>query len=55
MNTESVYALDFDQIGLKDVATVGGKNASLGQLFNGLKPMGVGVLDGSGGKPYDEG
>lgn len=46
MNTESVYALDFDQIGLKDVATVGGKNASLGQLFNGLKPMGVGVLDG---------
>ncbi len=46
MNTESVYALDFDQISLKDVATVGGKNASLGQLFNGLKPMGVGVLDG---------
>jgi pyruvate,water dikinase len=42
----SDYALDFDQISLKDVARVGGKNASLGQLFNALKPIGVGVIDG---------
>jgi pyruvate, water dikinase len=29
-----------------DVARVGGKNASLGELFRVLKPKGVGVLDG---------
>jgi pyruvate,water dikinase len=28
------------------VARVGGKNASLGELFRVLKPKGVGVLDG---------
>ncbi len=46
MATTPIYTLDFDEIGLKDVARVGGKNASLGQLFNALKPMGVGALDG---------
>ena len=46
METTPIYTLDFDEIGLKDVARVGGKNASLGQLFNALKPMGVGALDG---------
>ena len=40
------YTLDFSQIGMQDVARVGGKNASLGQLFRELKPQGVGVLDG---------
>ena len=38
--------LDFGQIGMGDIARVGGKNASLGQLFNALKPQGVGVVDG---------
>ena len=38
--------LDFSQIGLNDLPRVGGKNASLGQLFNSLKPKGVSVLDG---------
>ena len=46
MNTSLVYTLDFDQITLKDVPRVGGKNASLGELFNALKPQGVSVLDG---------
>jgi pyruvate,water dikinase len=41
-----VYTLDFSEIGLKDVGQVGGKNASLGELFNSLKPKGVGVIDG---------
>ena len=41
-----IYTLDFSQIGMEDVARVGGKNASLGQLFRELKPQGVGVLDG---------
>lgn len=41
-----VYTLDFSEIGLQDVGQVGGKNASLGELFNSLKPKGVGVVDG---------
>jgi pyruvate,water dikinase len=46
MTTTPIYTLDFGEIGLKDVARVGGKNASLGQLFNALRPLGVGALDG---------
>ena len=46
MATTPIYTLDFGEIGLKDVARVGGKNASLGQIFNALKPKGVGALDG---------
>ncbi len=42
----AVYTLDFSQITLKDLGKVGGKNASLGQLFNAVKPKRVGVLDG---------
>ncbi|HEU4715096.1 MAG TPA: phosphoenolpyruvate synthase [Pyrinomonadaceae bacterium] len=41
-----VYTLNFAQIGIKDVGRVGGKNASLGELFNSLSAKGVGVLDG---------
>ncbi len=44
--TPSPYVLDFADISLTDVASVGGKNASLGELFRSLKPKGVGVLDG---------
>ena len=40
------YTLDFSEIGIQDVPRVGGKNASLGQLFRELKLQGVGVLDG---------
>ena len=38
--------LDFSDITLADLPRVGGKNASLGELFRSLKPKGVGVLDG---------
>jgi pyruvate,water dikinase len=38
--------LDFGEISLKDVPHVGGKNASLGELFRALAPIGVGALDG---------
>jgi pyruvate,water dikinase len=41
-----MYVLDFSEIALSDVGRVGGKNASLGELFRALKPAGVGVLDG---------
>ncbi len=40
------YVLDFSNIRLGDVSRVGGKNASLGELFQALKPHGVGVVDG---------
>jgi len=45
-NQPLIYTLDFAEIGIKDISRVGGKNASLGELFNALKPQGVGVIDG---------
>jgi pyruvate,water dikinase len=45
-NTELCYTLNFEEITLKDIRRVGGKNASLGELYNSLKSKGVGVLDG---------
>ena len=45
-HNQLIYTLDFAEIGLKDIGRVGGKNASLGELFNSLKPQGVGVIDG---------
>jgi pyruvate, water dikinase len=38
--------IDFADVTLDDVSRVGGKNASLGELFRRLKPQDVGVLDG---------
>lgn len=38
--------LFFRQIGIKDIGNVGGKNASLGELFNQLGPQGIPVPDG---------
>lgn len=46
MSAKLLYTLGFGQISLKDLPRVGGKNASLGELFNMLKPKGIGVLDG---------
>ena len=46
MTTHLTYTLNFSQISLKSLPVVGGKNASLGELFNTLKPKGIGVLDG---------
>jgi pyruvate,water dikinase len=46
MNSTPAFTLDFSDITLADVARVGGKNASLGELFGSLKPQGVGVVDG---------
>lgn len=40
------YTLKFSEIRMSDVPRVGGKNASLGELFVALKPRGVSVLDG---------
>jgi pyruvate,water dikinase len=46
MKQTPTYTLDFNQISLGDVNLVGGKNASLGELFNQLRSEGVGVIDG---------
>lgn len=40
------HVMDSEQIGSRDLARVGAKNASLGELFRALKPKGVGVRDG---------
>src|SRR5438552_10687074 len=40
------YTMNFDEIRLADISRVGGKNASLGELYNALRPLGVGALDG---------
>jgi pyruvate,water dikinase len=46
MDDLTKYTLDFSEIQMSDIGRVGGKNASLGEMFNALKPKGVSVLDG---------
>ncbi|APW60541.1 phosphoenolpyruvate synthase [Paludisphaera borealis] len=43
---ESRFIRRFDQIGIEDVPLVGGKNASLGEMYRELTPKGVRVPDG---------
>ncbi|MCX6989688.1 MAG: phosphoenolpyruvate synthase [Chlamydiae bacterium] len=40
------YILWFDQIGIEDIALVGGKNASLGEMYGRLKKKKVPIPDG---------
>ena len=40
------YILPFDEIGMGDVAIVGGKNASLGEMTRTLVPLGVKIPEG---------
>ncbi len=40
------YVLPFEELGMHDVARVGGKNASLGEMINGLSHLGVRVPGG---------
>ncbi|MBA4057746.1 MAG: phosphoenolpyruvate synthase, partial [Marivirga sp.] len=40
------YIKTFKEISSEDVGKVGGKNASLGEMINSLKPLGVAVPDG---------
>ena len=42
----SKFILKFNQIGIKDVAKVGGKNASLGEMYRNLTKKGVRVPSG---------
>lgn len=40
------YILKFNQIGINDINKVGGKNASLGEMYNNLIPQGIRVPNG---------
>ena len=40
------FILWFNQIGMRDVAVVGGKNASLGEMYRNLTKRGVRVPNG---------
>jgi len=46
MSSEYRYVRLFKDIGIKDVASVGGKNASLGEMYRELVPKGVRVPNG---------
>jgi len=46
MSEQKPYVLDFSQVGAGDVAIVGGKCASLGELFRELTGQGVRAVDG---------
>jgi pyruvate, water dikinase len=46
MTNSSRFVRWFSQVGTRDVALVGGKNASLGELYRALTPRGVKVPDG---------
>lgn len=40
------YTIPFCLLGISDIARVGGKNASLGEMFNGLGAIGIKIPDG---------
>ena len=40
------HILFFNQISIIDIAKVGGKNASLGEMYNQLNPKGIGIPNG---------
>ncbi|MBK7427404.1 MAG: phosphoenolpyruvate synthase [Saprospiraceae bacterium] len=45
MNSKD-YILFFNNISISDIAKVGGKNASLGEMYNQLNPIGIGIPNG---------
>jgi len=46
MDKDTAFILWFDQLGIEDVPLVGGKNASLGEMYRNLTPKGVNVPNG---------
>jgi pyruvate,water dikinase len=42
----TVYILSFDEVGMQDIARVGGKNASIGEMLRALTRLGVRVPQG---------
>ena len=46
MDKKNSLVLWFDQLGIEDVPLVGGKNASLGEMYSHLTPKGVNIPNG---------
>ncbi len=46
MDKDTAFVLWFDQIGIEDVGSTGGKNASLGEMYRLLVPKGVRIPNG---------
>jgi len=46
MDKSTAFILWFDQLGIEDVPLVGGKNASLGEMYRELTPQGVNIPNG---------
>ncbi len=46
MEKQSAFVLWFDELGIEDVPLVGGKNASLGEMYRNLVPKGVPIPGG---------
>ncbi len=46
MGNQTVFIRSFADISLSDLASVGGKNASLGEMYRALRPQGIRVPDG---------
>ena len=46
MSSSKKLILPFEQVGIKDVDLVGGKNASLGEMIRNLRPKGVNIPSG---------
>ncbi len=42
----NTYIRNFSEVGIKDISLVGGKNASLGEMYQKLKPLGVRIPEG---------
>jgi phosphoenolpyruvate synthase/pyruvate phosphate dikinase len=42
----SIYLCDLNQVGLKDLNEVGGKNASLGEMLQNLSSLGINIPNG---------
>ncbi len=49
MKQQGKYIRWFEEIGIGDVPLVGGKNASLGEMYRELTPKGVKIPDGFAG------
>ncbi len=46
MKKEELFVLPFEEVDIKDIALVGGKNAALGEMYSALTPKGVNVPGG---------
>jgi pyruvate,water dikinase len=46
MEKQSAFVLWFEELGIEDVPLVGGKNASLGEMYRNLVPKGVPIPNG---------